>query len=213
MRLYGSGEMVRAGCHDCRGCSACCRGMGDTIVLDPLDIYRLTGCLNEGFEGLLASCVGLHVEDGLLLPHLRMREETESCFFLNEEGRCAIHAFRPGLCRTFPLGRNYDNGELTYFVVEGECPQKNRSKVKVEKWIDTPDFEKNQAFLIRWHYFVKELRWRAAQMGEEERKSENLRYLQLFYLMPYDRERDFYSQFEERLGNGGKHEQSNFDHR
>lgn len=97
-------------------------------------------------------------------------------------------------------------------MVEGECPQKNRSKVKVEKWIDTPDFEKNQAFLIRWHYFVKELRRRAAQMGEE-RKSENLRYLQLFYLMPYDRERDFYSQFEERLGNGGKHEQSNFDHR
>ena len=27
-RLYSSGDMVKADCHDCAGCSACCRGMG-----------------------------------------------------------------------------------------------------------------------------------------------------------------------------------------
>ena len=42
-KLYGSGDMVKVGCDDCRGCSACCRGMGSSIILDPLDMFRLTG--------------------------------------------------------------------------------------------------------------------------------------------------------------------------
>ena len=33
--LYTANDMVKADCQDCKGCSACCRGMGDSIVLDP----------------------------------------------------------------------------------------------------------------------------------------------------------------------------------
>ena len=33
-KRYGANDMVKVGCDDCRGCSACCRGMGDSIVLD-----------------------------------------------------------------------------------------------------------------------------------------------------------------------------------
>ena len=39
--LYGANDMVRADCGGCTGCSACCRGMGSSVILDPLDIYRL----------------------------------------------------------------------------------------------------------------------------------------------------------------------------
>ena len=34
-KLYSRDDMVKAGCDDCRGCSACCHGMGNSIVLDP----------------------------------------------------------------------------------------------------------------------------------------------------------------------------------
>ena len=40
-RLYGREDMVRAGCGDCRGCSACCQGMGASLKLDPLDVDRI----------------------------------------------------------------------------------------------------------------------------------------------------------------------------
>ena len=40
-RLYSSGDMVRADCRDCEGCSECCRGMGSSIILDPMDVWRL----------------------------------------------------------------------------------------------------------------------------------------------------------------------------
>lgn len=196
MKLYEVNDMAKVGCHDCEGCSACCRGMGDTIVLDPLDIYHLTANLKCNFEQLLSTCVSLHVEDGLLLPHMVMTAE-DKCFFLNKEERCNIHAFRPGLCRTFPLGRNYEDGKLTYFVVEGECQKENRTKVKVEKWLGVSDIKQNQTFLTKWHYIKKEMKSIVLQMQGKE-KELNMYFLQLFYLTPYDEQEDFYEQFDNR---------------
>lgn len=40
--LYTSEDLVKAGCGDCKGCSDCCKSMADTIILDPLDAFRLT---------------------------------------------------------------------------------------------------------------------------------------------------------------------------
>ena len=40
-RLYGAQDMVRISSSACAGCGACCRGMGDTIVLDPYDVWQL----------------------------------------------------------------------------------------------------------------------------------------------------------------------------
>lgn len=211
MRLYESKELVRVGCQDCAGCSACCQGMGDTIRLDPWDICLLTQKLHRSMEQLLTSCVALHVEEGLLLPHIQMQGRRECCPFLNEQGRCSIHPFRPGLCRTFPLGRNYEAGRLTYFPVEGGCVQKNRSKVRVEDWIGVSDFRGYERFLICWHELTKTLRRELAAATEEEQRSRNLFFLQCFYMQPYTEETDFYSQFEQRRlrfleeqKNGGK---------
>ncbi len=197
MRTYGLNDMVKADCRDCTGCSACCQGMGTSIILDPLDVYNLTRNLGKGFETLLAECVELHVEDGIILPNLKMTEE-ERCPFLNSKERCDIHPFRPGLCRIFPLGRNYEQGNLSYFLLDGACPKDNKTKVKVEKWIDTPLLQKNQKFLTEWHYLLKEFRMLAGQ-GEAVQKQLNMLLLNIFYIKPYDGEKDFYMQFAERV--------------
>ena len=78
-KLYGSGDMVKVGCDDCRGCSACCRGMGSSIVLDPYDVFRLETGLGLSFEGLLAEAVELNLVDGMILPNLKMSGEGEAC--------------------------------------------------------------------------------------------------------------------------------------
>ena len=49
-KRYGLNDMVRAACNDCAGCSSCCENMGESIILDPLDIYELTKNLNTTFE-------------------------------------------------------------------------------------------------------------------------------------------------------------------
>ena len=65
-RLYTLNDLVRADCQDCTGCSACCRGMGNSIVLTPYDVCLLTNNLSCSFEQLIADRVELSVIDGLM---------------------------------------------------------------------------------------------------------------------------------------------------
>lgn len=199
-KLYGLNDMVKAGCDDCKGCSACCKGMGESIVLDPLDLHRLTKALELTAEQLLNSCLELHVVDGIILPNLRMQGEEEACVFLNGEGRCSIHPYRPGICRLFPLGRFYENGSFRYFLQVHECRKTNRTKVKVRRWIDTPDAVQYDRYITDWHAWLKELQ---QCLTQDNAKQVSMYVLQQFYLIPYvGGEGDlkaFYDSFYQRL--------------
>ena len=199
-RLYGSNDMVKADCHGCSGCSDCCRGMGNSVILDPFDMYRLEQGLGKDSNVLLEEGkVELNVVDGCILPNLKMTDPGESCVFLNSQGRCSIHEFRPGICRLFPLGRYYENGDFKYILQIHECSAPNRSKVKVSKWIDTSRQGENHDFICRWHYLLNDVE---AMVGNCENeglaKQVNMALLQVFYLTEYELERDFYEQFDER---------------
>ncbi len=209
-RLYGLNDMVKADCRDCEGCSACCRGMGNSIVLDPYDMYRLSAGLGILPEVLLAEKLELTVVEGLILPNLRMQErgeEKEVCGFLDENGRCSIHPYRPGICRIFPLGRYYENGSFRYFLQTQECRNQNRGKVKVWKWIDTPDSKRYDAYISDWHFYLQELQEylrkeaSADSHGLSREKEINLAFLERFFLRPYQ-EGDFYEQFYQRRREG-----------
>ena len=60
-KLYTANDLVKAGCNDCAGCSACCRGMGNSIVLDPLDMHRLSQGLSLPPEEVLSRALELHI--------------------------------------------------------------------------------------------------------------------------------------------------------
>lgn len=196
--LYGPNDMVKADCGDCKGCSACCQGMGESIVLDPYDVYRLTKGLNLSFEALLEDKIELNMFDGMILPNLKMSGKKEACAFLNEEGRCSIHSIRPGICRLFPLGRVYENGGFQYFLQIHECKNENRTKVKVKKWIDTPNLKQYENFVADWHNFLMRMEERVEGAEDAVAKQVSMFLLQTFYIKPYDRSVDFYPQYEER---------------
>lgn len=199
-KLYTANDLVKADCNDCRGCSACCQKMGQSIVLDPLDIYRLTFGLRQKFEELLADKLELNVVEGIILPNLQMSGTEEKCAFLNADGRCSVHAIRPGICRLFPLGRYYDGKSFQYFLQIHECKKENRTKVKVKKWIDTPDLKKNEKYISDWHYFLTDMQKTLATLQNDEKvKKINMLILQTFFLEPYHQEEDFYVQFYDRL--------------
>ena len=115
-RTYTENDMVKADTAGCEGCHKCCTGMGCSIVLDPYDVWQIKNGLGKSFQELLNDgSIELNMVDGLILPNLKMGED-ERCAFLNEEGRCSIHSLRPGICRIFPLGRIYENGDYRYFL-------------------------------------------------------------------------------------------------
>lgn len=199
-RLYSGNDMVKADCHECSGCSNCCCGMGNSVILDPYDVHRLESGLGKGLDALLAEGKAeLNVVDGCILPNLKMTGPREACVFLNSQGRCSIHECRPGICRLFPLGRYYENGDFKYMLQIHECSAENRSKVKVSKWIDTPRQDKYHDFICRWHYLLNDLETMVGNCEDEAlAKQVNMALLQVFYLTEYEPERDFYEQFDER---------------
>lgn len=204
-KLYGLRDMVKADCGGCEGCSDCCRSMGNSIILDPYDIYRLTIGLRRSFEELLDKEIELNLVEGIILPNLKMSGTQEKCSFLNEKGRCTIHSFRPGICRIFPLGRYYENGGFQYFLQVHECRKEPKTKIKVQKWIDTPNPKQNETFIIEWHYFLKALSRRLEHTEEGSfRKSLSMYILKNFYLKPYEENQDFYEQFRIRLAEAKK---------
>lgn len=198
-KLYGLNDMVRADCNGCKGCSACCHGMGNSVILDPFDIYRMTTGIKNTFEELMQSHIELNVVDGIILPNLKMSGKGEACGFLNEEGRCSIHGFRPGFCRIFPLGRYYEDRAFHYILQIHECKAENRTKVKVKKWIDTPDLKRNEQFITSWHYLQKDLQRLIQEQNDDGfTKKISMHVLTQFYLTPYSGEQDFYEQFARR---------------
>ncbi len=210
-RLYDANDMVRLGVEDCAGCHACCCGTGDTLNLDPYDIYRLEKGLNMKFGDILAGHLELRVADGVIMPFLRMDKEIKitagetavieknACTFLNEEGRCGIHDSRPSICRLFPLGRIYEGDGHRYLLMENECHKERRLKIKIKKWLDTPDFAKYEAYIDEWHGIIGKITDNARTMPEDKLKAMNMAVLQLFYFADYDCKRDFYEQFKERV--------------
>lgn len=194
-KLYRSSDMARLGCNDCEGCSACCRGMGNSVVLDPYDVWRLTKGLGISFAGMVGKQIMLSVVDGLILPSLNMENSTGVCLFLNAEGRCGIHEFRPGICRLFPLGRYYHDGGFSYVLMTGECKKENRSKIKIDKWLGEQNLRAYEKFILQWKSILEETREILSKTADpEEQKQCSVSLLQKYYVTSYGD--DFFMAFE-----------------
>ncbi len=214
-KIYDAGDMAKLGVDDCSGCHSCCCGMGDSVILDPYDIYRLEKGLGKSFENLLSMNLELRVAEGIILPCLKMDKEIrisgkndpnltgviekEACTFLDESGRCSIHEYRPAICRLFPLGRIYENETHRYFLQIYECRKERQSKIKIKKWIDTPEFSRYEKYVDTWHYFIKGITERAQEIPTDQLKEVNMAILKAFFADDYNTDMDFYEQFENRM--------------
>ena len=80
-----------------------------------------------------------------------------------KKAAATIHDIRPGFCRLFPLGRYYEDRSFRYFYRPTSAKDRSARKVRVRKWIDTPDFDRYEKFVCDWHYYLKDLEERSLQ--------------------------------------------------
>ena len=201
-RLYSAGDMVKADCHDCKGCSDCCRGMGSSIILDPMDIWRFHRGIKKHFSALLEeNYIELGVVDGIILPNLKMDAGRDACPFLDNAGRCSVHRHRPGLCRLFPLGRYYEESGFKYFIQIHECPKKDRGKVKIKKWLGIPNLKAYESYIMEWHDFLSECEGALETLNDDNTRILTLYVLRRFYETSYisQDENGFYDEFRTRM--------------
>ena len=209
-RYYSGGDLVRCASAGCSGCSACCHFTSDTIILDPLDVMRLERAAGKTFRNLLEeNKIGLRVVDGLILPHIQMKEPASGegeggCPWLSEDGLCEIHENRPDLCRLFPLGRIWnEDGTFRYILQKDACVRPGKSKVEVNRWLELTtkeQIESDRKYHESWHALLLRLRKKMAELETDQQRSALSMYLLRNF---YDRkwmtdEPRFYKQFSIR---------------
>lgn len=200
MQYFSKNDMVRIGCNDCKGCFACCVNMGDSIRLNPYDIYKICDFLSCDFAALMEkNYIELQVDEGIILPNIKMQDKTLACGFLSAEGRCKIHPARPGLCRLFPLGRQYMGDHFEYFILEDACKHTGKTKVKIEKWLGESQITVYEKFVAKWFYLVKNWKEQVQTMDQRKAREFDMSILNLFFITPYQKDTSFYEQFEKRL--------------
>lgn len=197
-KLYSGNDMVKADCNGCKDCSKCCSGMGNSIILDPYDIARIAYNTGLNFNQISEKYIELNVVDGVILPNIKMNEK-DKCSFLDSEGRCKIHEFRPGFCRMFPLGRIYDENGFKYFLQMHECPYENKTKIKVKKWLGIPNLKDYEEYINKYH---KMLKFAEGKIIEEPTivKDINMDILNTLYVTPY-KEESVLMEISERIDN------------
>ncbi|MCD7744628.1 MAG: YkgJ family cysteine cluster protein [Lachnospiraceae bacterium] len=87
-----------------------------------------------------------------------------------------------------------------YFLQIHECPAPNKTKVRVEKWLDQPELARYEDYILKWHNFLERAEALVARESDEGKiRDINLYLLKWFFLKEYDAQEDFYTQFEARL--------------
>lgn len=200
-KFYTVKDMARTNCNDCKGCHACCTDMGDSILLDPYDLWQFATKESMFFAEMMQDGkIALTQENFMLVPYLCMNEQKNTCCFLNEEGRCSVHASRPGICRLFPLGRDFQRGELSYILLQKLCPA-NKSKIRIEKWIGIVRVNEYQEFLLKWHKFRMTMQQYLKEASSMEQKQMNLYLIKQFYACNYamQSELEFFDSISDKI--------------
>ncbi len=126
-------------------------------------------------------------------------DEAMVCPYLGEDGRCTIHEFRPGICRLYPLGRSWENGDFRYILQVNECTHCTGSKVKVKKWLGIPNLAAYEDFCRDWHDLLEKVRHFLETSDPEGKMRRQIcvYLIQQFFMCDWNVD-DFYSVFGQR---------------
>lgn len=197
---YDLMDTVLADTKGCEGCSACCENVGDLVTLTPYDLYQMRVATGMTLDALFEGHLQKVTQDKITLPHLKMVTENQNCAFLDKDKRCAIHAYRPNICRLFPLGRFYENGDFHYFLQNNACIKEDLEPVVVNDWINIPNYDDNKIFILSWYQFIKALTFRMKFVRDEaEIEAIQKDILDTFFRLEAQDDLTFYATFQREL--------------
>ena len=94
----------------CQGCGACCRIKNGIVRVSDDEIRRIAAFLGMSEQAFIDNETEVAPDRRGLI--LKSRTD-DSCVYLTEDNRCAIHPVKPDKCRTFPFEwTNADSDEV-----------------------------------------------------------------------------------------------------
>lgn len=186
----------------CRLCGECCRHVADSIMLEPMDVYRLAQYLREqgkpvsGTEDVLGSYAHASwLANSFPIFLLNTVGTLDACVFL-KDGRCTVYEARPRVCRLYPfaVAPGACGRDLLYYL----CMEKSHhfvdGAVTLKDWL-SENFTREAKEVLKTDYAVIPLLGRNIRaIGEE--KFQGLLFQFLYYrYYNYELDAPFLPQF------------------
>ena len=130
----------------CQHCGRCCRHIKDSVMVTPLDAFRLAKFFdNKGhqytdlLELYMQFCDPIVLtEEGYPIFLLKTKEPDDSCIFL-ERNRCTVYGAHPCTCRLYPFTTQYFTYDRSFeYLLCTELPHHwTGGHIRVGDWLRT----------------------------------------------------------------------------
>jgi Fe-S-cluster containining protein len=106
----------------CKMCGHCCHGES-TVSLSREEM--------EGIAAFFCMSIRDFIDEYCIIKGARveMKVVKGHCIFYSENGLCAIHPVKPGLCRTWPLHPSILSDRAAWQAIQADCPGFSRDAV------------------------------------------------------------------------------------
>lgn len=186
----------------CKLCGGCCRYVANSIMLEPMDIYRLARYLRErgepvtGAEDVLAQYS--HAEwlaDSIPIFLLNTVDPLDVCVFL-KEGRCSVYEARPRVCRLYPftVAPGCRGRDFQYLLCTEKSHHFADGIVAVKDWLSRNFPQDARQFVKADYEILSALGRNIRAMGETRFKGILFQFL-FYRYYNYDLEQPFLPQF------------------
>lgn len=204
----------------CRHCGACCRGLEDQLMLEPLDAYRLGQHLRRGGERVDIEDVYAKYAHAAILTEgcpiflVNTAGAENACVFLRGN-RCTVYAARTRACRMYPFSATpgQPGEQFQYYqCMDAHTEHFAGAMVGVGDWMQQNLSLEDRAFLEKEADYLSRLGLLLHRAGPQRQKE--WLFLILFYrYYNYDLEKPFMALYErnhkellDRLNRNGRKE-------
>ena len=124
----------------CSACGACCKNVRDSIVLEPLDTFRIVReYIKNGFAGtgddVLDQIADLkELSRGFYVFVLKTVNDSGVCGML-KDNRCTIYSARPRTCRLYPFtAEPCAEGRIKWYLCTEQSHHFGKGSVTAREW-------------------------------------------------------------------------------
>lgn len=189
----------------CTACGACCKNVRDSVMLEPLDAFRIVrhfrenGCADtaEDILGRIAERKAL--SDCFDVFVLKTVNDSGVCVMLKND-RCSIYPVRPHTCKLYPFTAEPCPKEhrFRWLLCTEQAHHFGAGKVTAREWQRKNVSAEEKEFLFE--------KWRVVpQLGElvrklpEENREQATQMIFAYQYLAYDFEQPFLPQYKENM--------------
>ena len=141
----------------CQRCGKCCRGIQDSLMLEPMDVFHLARFLHETDNSISCTDDFLEkyahasaIEGNYPVYLINTVGDDASCVFLDNENHCTVYGGRPLVCRMFPFGvaPGIKGSDFRFYICEDHSHHFGTGQVIAKNWI-SDNFSKEARAFIR----------------------------------------------------------------